>query len=120
MVCISDDKQGVAMHKITKVSVVAVFMLFAGCVSVDLQSSATKLVHSKKSDEYFQNTYTGNWWNKSPQQVLDEQLQSNTNSEIEERGLWRVTCTQTWSQVLMGISCLGFRTPVYVTWWLEK
>ena len=53
MVCISYDKQGVAMHKITKVSVVAVFMLFAGCVSVDLQSSATKLVHSKKSDEYF-------------------------------------------------------------------
>ena len=107
------------MNKMCKGVMIAVFML-SGCVSVDLQSAACKAVHTKRSAEYSQNTYTGNWWGKGPQQVLDEQVQPVMDGEIDGRGLCCVTYTQTWWQVLQGVACFGFRTPVYVTWWLEK
>ena len=107
------------MSKIGRGATVATLLL-AGCISVDLQSTADKLVHSKRTGEYFQNTYTGEWWGVGPQQVLDVQLQPDNGSDIDERGLCCVSYNQTWVQVLRGLACFGFRTPVYVTWWLEK
>ena len=105
--------------KVVKVICVAALLL-SGCTSVELTSASSKAVHTKRSAEFCQNTYTGKWWDKSPQQVLDEQLHPDKNSDIDERGLYSVTYNQTWVQVLQGMACLGFRTPVYVTWWLEK
>lgn len=95
-------------------------LLLSGCISVELQSTSDKLVHSKRTGEYFQNAYTGKWWGNGPQHVLDEQLQRDKYSAIDERGICCVAYNQTWGQVLQGIACFGFRTPVYVTWWLEK
>ena len=94
--------------------------MLVGCVSVDLKSAATKDVGSKKSMEFFQNSYTKKWCGHSPQDVLDLQLQPRADAEINEAGLYRVVVSQTPCQILQGIVWLGFRTPVYVTWWLEK
>ena len=94
--------------------------MLAGCISVDLESSTCKDVGSKKSMEFFQNSYTKKWYGQSPQEVLDLQLQPTSDAEIRETGLYRVMVRQTSCQVLQGIVCFGFRTPVYVTWWLEK
>jgi hypothetical protein len=94
--------------------------MLVGCVSVDLKSAATKDVGSKKSMEFSQNSYTKKWCGHSPQDVLDLQLQPSADAEINEAGLYRVVVSQTPCQILQGIVWLGFRTPVYVTWWLEK
>lgn len=102
------------------ITISLVLSILVGCVSIDLESSACKDVGSKKSMEFFQNSYTKKWCGQSPQEVLDLQIQPNTDAEINEAGLYRVMVRQTAGQILQGIVCFGFRSPVYVTWWLEK
>lgn len=92
----------------------------SGCLSVDLTTAADKAVGTKITKEYYQNVYTGKWCCEDPQAVLDLQLQPTRESPIDERGLQCVAVTQTWGQVFYAIVHFGFKTPVYVTWSLEK
>lgn len=93
--------------------------MFAGCVSVDLKTQAEPDEQSKVSKEFCQNAYTGNWWGENPQTVLCGKLQ-RPDGTIDDRGLSKVFVTRTWWQTAKTIGCLGFRAPVYITWWEER
>ena len=65
----------------------------AGCVAVELATMSEKDPTSKRTNEFYQNSYTGNWCGDSPQKLLDRQLNPDRDSEIDERGLYSFAVT---------------------------